>query len=219
MGTHALRVIYVPEVDTIFRYVTILPRHRNPSPAVYKFASGYFAGGLIEVLRPDGTGSLSELSGTGCADNYDCVDEVVADDGTTYVYHTANSQWRDDAYSIQDHTLGSGSIIGITVHWRAARIGSSFQRFGKAIIMASGSKYEGAQETLTTAWTDYSEVWTTNPATGLAWTWTDVDNLEAGVGALQRCLDAGDAAADHEHRLAYGHRHLLQWLEEPSPAH
>ena len=180
-GTHALRVIYVPEVDTIFRYVTILPRHRSATSEVYKFASDYFAGGAFEILRPDGSGTLTELSRSGCPDNYECVDETTADDATSYVYSSSSSQWRDDAYSIQDHTLGTGNVIGITIHWHARKTGTAAGRYGKAIITVGGIKYEGAQEALTTSWTDYSEVWATNPATGLAWTWTEIDNLEAGI--------------------------------------
>ena len=186
VGTHALRVIYTPEVDTIFRYVTILPRHRNASPPVYKFASAYFAGGVLETLRPDGAGTLTELASTGCVDNFACVSEVVADDDASYVYTSANSQWRDDTYSIEDHSVGSGTVLSVTVYMRARRTGGSSNRFGKALILSGGNRYEGAQQSLTQTWTEYSEVWTTNPATGLAWTWTDIDNLEAGVSLYRQ---------------------------------
>jgi prepilin-type N-terminal cleavage/methylation domain-containing protein len=43
VGAHLLRLIYTPEVDTITRYLTVLPRHRSqPS---YRFASAHFGGG------------------------------------------------------------------------------------------------------------------------------------------------------------------------------
>ncbi len=42
VGQHELRIIYVPQVDTLFRYLTILPRHRGSYD--YKFANGYFSG-------------------------------------------------------------------------------------------------------------------------------------------------------------------------------
>jgi len=41
VGRHPLRVIYTPEVDTLFRYLTVLPRHK--SPGWYKFSSIYFS--------------------------------------------------------------------------------------------------------------------------------------------------------------------------------
>ena len=40
-GQHPLRIIYEPTVDTLFRYVTILPRHKS-RPA-YRFATAYFS--------------------------------------------------------------------------------------------------------------------------------------------------------------------------------
>ena len=43
VGTHKLRIIYTPNVDTIFRYLTVYPRHK--SGKTYKFASNYFTGG------------------------------------------------------------------------------------------------------------------------------------------------------------------------------
>lgn len=42
-GRHSLQIIYVPNVDTLHRYVTVLPRNRSTS--TYIFASGYFSGG------------------------------------------------------------------------------------------------------------------------------------------------------------------------------
>jgi type II secretory pathway pseudopilin PulG len=40
VGMHSLRVIYTPNVDTLYRYVTILPRHK--SSRTYRFADSYF---------------------------------------------------------------------------------------------------------------------------------------------------------------------------------
>jgi len=42
-GTHPLRLIYIPNADTLLRCVTILPR--NKGTVSYKFASAYFSGG------------------------------------------------------------------------------------------------------------------------------------------------------------------------------
>lgn len=183
-GSHPLRVIYTPEVDTIFRYITVLPRHRNPAPPEYRFASAHFSiasASGTEVLRPNESGDDTELNSSGCADNFECVDEVTADEDGSYVYTSSSSQWRTDVFRLEDHITGSGSISRVVVYWRGCKTGLATNRFGKAVIRISGTDYEGAQQALTTSWTDYSETWVTNPATGLAWTWTDIDDLEAGI--------------------------------------
>lgn len=41
VGTHELRVIYVPNLDTLRRLVTILPNHKGPTES-FKFATNYF---------------------------------------------------------------------------------------------------------------------------------------------------------------------------------
>lgn len=42
VGTHPLKVIYIPNNDTLLNYVTILPRHK--SSREFRFVSGYFGG-------------------------------------------------------------------------------------------------------------------------------------------------------------------------------
>jgi type II secretory pathway pseudopilin PulG len=45
-GRHPLRVIYLPEVDTLHRFVTVLPRNRGSLE--YRFAESYFTAGSSE---------------------------------------------------------------------------------------------------------------------------------------------------------------------------
>jgi len=47
-------------------------------------------------------------------------------------------------------------------------------------IYNSGTYYDGTAPTLTTSWATYSTVWTTNPATSVAWTSGAVDAIIAG---------------------------------------
>ena len=48
VGTHPVKIIYLPNVDTLTRFLTVLPRHK--SSVRYKFASIYFSlGGLVLV--------------------------------------------------------------------------------------------------------------------------------------------------------------------------
>jgi len=51
----------------------------------------------------------------------------------------------------------------------------------KAIIRTHSTKYEGNEETLNDTWTTFSYDWNTNPYTGSAWNWAEIDDLEAGI--------------------------------------
>ncbi len=48
IGRHPLRVIYTPEVDTLMRYVTIVPRNGTDEVLRYNFDTAYFSAGEAE---------------------------------------------------------------------------------------------------------------------------------------------------------------------------
>lgn len=182
-GTHSLDIIYTPDVDTLHRYVTILPRHK--SSVAYKFASAYFAGGgggssSSEILRPDGSGSLSDLSTENCSSGWQCVDELIADDNGTFV-KGGGAGYKTDLYQMQDHSTGSGTIDSIVVYMNCVGSGSSKQ--ARTAIRTGGTTYEGIIITLTSVstYTIFSTPYINNPFTGSSWTWAEIDNLEAGV--------------------------------------
>jgi hypothetical protein len=179
-GRHQLQVIYLPQNDTLERYVTVLPRHQNNNPPIFKFASNYFGGASCSgstILRPDGAGVSASLTGCGSA-NWQCVDDVTADDNTTQVMRADNS-WAYDLYQLPDPAAAACAPSKVTVFMRCKR--EQTQGDVRAILRVSGSLYLGTTTTLTTSWADYSHEWTSNPATGTAWTWTDINNLQAGV--------------------------------------
>jgi len=69
-GHHQLEIIYIPENDTLTRYLTILPRH-NSNTVSYNYASSYFStGGGSSETEPEeppdlvGHWKLDDTSGT-----------------------------------------------------------------------------------------------------------------------------------------------------------
>jgi len=181
VGTHPLRLIYTPNVDTLLRYVTILPRHK--STVSFKFASAYFSGGSgggggTYTLRPDGSGWRTNLTRSGCSNNWQCVDEIIADDDASRVIRASN-QWAADYYTLDDPGGTSGSITKVTVCARAKR--AHTQGGVRLCVFTHGSPYQGTYQGLSTSYEIYSEEWTTNPNTSAAWTWTEINNLQAGV--------------------------------------
>ncbi|MCP4704748.1 MAG: prepilin-type N-terminal cleavage/methylation domain-containing protein [candidate division Zixibacteria bacterium] len=187
VGTHPLDLIYIPGNDTLSRFVTILPRHKGTES--YKFADVSFptgggggggggGGSGTETLRPDGAGSITNLTNSGCTNNYECVDEVSADDDATYVDRKSNS-YATDVYSIANSSVGAGTIDSVEVYCRAKKAQTNGNV--RPALYIVGSEYNGTAQGLTTSYVDYLHSWTTNPNTSSAWTWSDINNLEAGV--------------------------------------
>jgi len=138
----------------------------------------------IETLRPNGSGSYTQLSRGGEWQNYRCVDEAVADNATSYVYAQGGAT-ELDTYQIDNRSEATGTINSVTVYARARAYNSSAcDDMRMQIALRSGSTtYYGDMITLTGngGWADYSANWTVNPDTGLAWTWPEIDALQAGV--------------------------------------
>ena len=70
-----------------------------------------------ETLRPNAEGTYSQCDPVGDAPNYQCVDEAVADEDSTYV-ETGLGATELDTYHITDHSQGTGAINSVTVYIR-----------------------------------------------------------------------------------------------------
>lgn len=128
-----------------------------------------------ETLRPNGVGTNTQWIPSAGA-NYECVNEVTPDNDTSYVSTTGNNN--HDSYNLQDHVTGSGTISNVRVYVRAKSLTAGY--ILRLAVVIGGVEYEGADITLTDAYADYYEDWAQNPATLAAWTWTEIDALEAG---------------------------------------
>jgi uncharacterized repeat protein (TIGR02543 family) len=139
------------------------------------------------TLRPNAAGSTTELNaqGSGSA-NWDRVDEVTADESTTYVRGTADQTRQTDTYNVLDQSL-TGSITNVRIYIRAREsIDRNDVYAWTAIRIGTGSIQYGSQIGTTTSWTNYYTDYATktgNLGSG-AWTWTDINNLQIGVGLL-----------------------------------
>jgi len=116
---------------------------------------------------------------------YTPVDEVVADDNTTYIYH-GSATLSSATYGMTQLSGYSGNINKITVNMRAGNFPNS--NSGQLTIhnLINGTQGTAIINTTTNAvYYDYTEDWATNPATGLAWTWEDINNLVAGFDIVE----------------------------------
>jgi len=183
VGQHALKVIYTPQNDTLTRKVIVNPGELaaidvNLFRAVWGSIPAALTGRLI--IRPNGTGTYSELTGSGCAANWQCVDEVISDGDATYVASTLGP-WSTDTYELENTSV-TGTIDSIVVFVRLRNTGSG--QIARTSIVVNGNLYSGGNTNLNpySTYTVISATYITNPQSAIAWTWTDINNLQAGIG-------------------------------------
>jgi general secretion pathway protein G len=185
VGTHPLRIVFTPDSDTLQRYVTVLPRNR--SEVSYQFATTCYGGSTPAptcdssgtlTLRPMGAG-VTALNRSGGPTNWQCVDEVAADNGSTYVSRLGS--YAIDTYAIEDVAAGTCTITGVTVYARGYKTTLLFSGHLRTVLRIGSTNYQGAVRNLGNSWSTYNDTWATNPATGSAWTWADINSLQAGV--------------------------------------
>jgi hypothetical protein len=131
-----------------------------------------------EILRPDGSGTYTQCDAVGDSPNHQCVDEETADDDSTYV-RTWYGSTEMDTYNLADHSQGSDDITSVTVVVRTR--GTSSGHAAQTVIRTHNVNYYGTYTVVPTSYTDLSTTYETNPNTGVAWTWGEVDALQAGV--------------------------------------
>lgn len=131
-----------------------------------------------EVLRPNGSGSDSQCDAVGDWPNWECVDEATSDGESTYV-RTWYGDTERDLYNLEDSSA-NGTINSVTVHANT-RATSGYHQVELAIRTHGSRYYGGATQPVPTSFTDISATWDTNPNTSQPWTWTEIDDLEAGI--------------------------------------
>jgi hypothetical protein len=126
-------------------------------------------------LRPDGDGTYTDWT-----NNWDDWNDTTA---STYVYANADDMY--ESSTLQDHATEIYNVgkVNVTIVARAD-VPASDERV-QIMLVIGGTKYYGKSYTVTITQTEYTSEWATNPATGSAWTWSDIDSLEAGVRSLQ----------------------------------
>jgi len=129
------------------------------------------------ILRPDGNGLCTAWTG-----DFTDWDDVTPDNDTTYV--SATSDNLNETSTLEDCSNPPGSIDTLELTIVASQTTGDEQI--RLMLGIGGTGYHGSLVTpSTTSYETYSYTWTTNPATGSAWTWSDVNALQAGVRSVQ----------------------------------
>jgi hypothetical protein len=133
------------------------------------------------ILRPNAAGDEQSIN---FSPGWAAVADVVPDEDASYV-QTDNPWYERDLYNITDHTTESGVINSVTIYYRiSGSLGNAGNGFGKPSQKSGGIVTDGTQQSAVD-WTTLSQTYTTNPATGAAYTWSEIDALQVGVSLIQ----------------------------------
>ena len=131
------------------------------------------------TLLPDAAGELAQWDVTGPTYNYEATSDEL---DTTDIY--TNIVTEKDLMNFPNLPAGTGTIHSVTIWFR----GQVFNKGGAperaaTYIKTNANYYTGGNKTMLAepSWSNHSEVYTTNPQTLSAWTWAEVDALQAGV--------------------------------------
>jgi hypothetical protein len=131
-----------------------------------------------EILRPNAPGDVTQLSQSpSSGSNWDKVDEEVSDGDATFVY----GDDKYDLYNLQSSGVGAGIINSVIIYVLSRAFGDYSWAYTKTVIKTHGTVYFGTQELV--YFTPYQlkgTQYTTNPYTGSAWTWDEINALQAG---------------------------------------
>ena len=143
----------------------------------------------VETLRPNAAGDengILDQNGEASPNHWMNVDEVTSDGSATAVVVREDEDLRD-LYNLSAHT-GTGTINKITVYINATDANYP-TAYAQTAIKTGGLVDEGTEVTLTNSFVLHSKEYTTNPQAGGAWTWAQLDALQAGVA--MRCGSGG----------------------------
>ena len=147
---------------------------------IYETFQEGFPSSQQETLHPNAAGQYAQWTAEfpSSSAHWSLNDEDPPDDDTTYV-EVNTIAWKKEAYNLQDST-GSGTINWVRVYIRA-RLVASGSGIIRTLMRTYGTDYESSDIALSTSYQDNYMQYSTNPNTGLAWTWTEVTSLEAGA--------------------------------------
>jgi hypothetical protein len=141
------------------------------------------------IIRPTNRGTFAQwgeaFPAVG-ADHWLNVDDLTADESATFLLDNSWNGTEIDSYVHPVSGIPSGSVINnvqVCVRARQTNVNGTLENNGIRVFIRSGTTnadLPGATQ-LTTAFTNYCNTWTTNPATGTAWTVAAVDAAEIGA--------------------------------------
>jgi len=144
-----------------------------------------------EILRPNGAGDATEWTPS-ADDNWECVDEAVADDNLSYVSSAPPGEPHQDLYNLPDPSslTASDTIKSIEVTFSGRRFGVGGSVTTACCIKENGVLTVGTQQDGGVGnYVERTQTWTTRPSDSGAWTFADIQALQIGIKDNDRDQD------------------------------
>jgi hypothetical protein len=136
------------------------------------------------ILRPNAKGSVDANPGGGYSDNwvdtnYNDINEVSANDSTFFGCQGYNGVTANGEKSFRFPTTNfAGVVDSVVITFRTNA--PTLHGWAAPCIYHNGTRYIGTA-VAGSGYTTYTQTYTTNPATGVAWTLSDINALDAGI--------------------------------------
>ena len=138
------------------------------------------------TLRPTGAGysTMWPSQYPAYGSHWDKLDEAPTDENSTYIGLGSLGEVLD--LFTHDGYVGDGDISEVRLLVRGCNnAGGSSYSWWKGALRISGTNYYGSEVNYATTipYTTWTWTWTTNPATTIAWRWSDIEALQFGIAA------------------------------------
>jgi hypothetical protein len=137
----------------------------------------------ILTLRPDAAGDETNITVQypSSGEHWDKLDEEVADNFATHL-DSKSLDYQRDLYNLPAHTTESGIINHIKIYFRIRSGSLTTTAYAEPSQKSGAVVTDGEEQSVYgSTWTTLSQTYTTNPATGLAYTWDEIDSLQVGI--------------------------------------
>jgi len=130
------------------------------------------SGGAASQTRvPTGTGAGGSWTASATTVYGDTDETPDSPNDTDYAYKADTAGYH--YFTFTAFSISSSSIDNVTVNLRCRETVADSSIRGN--LRVNGTNYVGSDKTLTESFTDQTAVWSTNPATGIAWTEAEVE--------------------------------------------
>lgn len=131
------------------------------------------------TIYPNNAGNETQLTPVNCTYNYQCVDDTVIDNDSTY-NRTNSVNFVHDLYNL-GNTTASGTINYLDTYV-AVRCESNSACTVRTRLMTNNNTFNGSDNIPPSAsYSLYSTHYKNNPETIASWTWADLNSLQAGA--------------------------------------